>query len=116
MYKIKSGRAGGSLRKNEIVRIWSVLHRCTFTCKVRGVYGPLVELSIGDTILGMASWLIKVKERRLPEPASWLAEEVNYLKRNKITHDCPDCQKILEMKEAELARLEAEGPAAQMIH
>ena len=92
------------LKSGEIVRVASL-----FGLPAEGVYrvrrtsSSLVELSCGEVFCGCHPSLLIIKERNLPEPISWLNEEIGILKNQVRACDCADCRQILKRKEIELA-------------
>ena len=104
----KSKSSMTKLRVGEVIRLEplvSQLPRGIF--RVDGVVGDMLMLSVGEIRMGTHKALVKVLERGLPAPASWLSQEVDVLKQSVQSCGCNECRRLLWEKQQELQKTPA---------
>lgn len=77
--------------------------------RVIGVAGGMVLGEVGELRWGIPRAGLRVLRRRLPEPASWLAEEIRFLEGQVKRCDCRQCRELLAGRRAEFERQQAAG-------
>jgi hypothetical protein len=68
------------------------------TYRVDACTESTILLSCGKIRLGADRVLIKITKRNLPEPASWLEQEIQFLTEQAAQCDCPDCRRLLKKR------------------
>ncbi len=102
----RSRQNSNTVKVGEIIRIES-----KYPIPPAGVYrvdacmDGMLMLSAGEIHAGVAMDGVRIVERNLPQPTSWLAVEVELLGMQVLECDCPDCRALLVTKQAELAKL-----------
>ena len=105
MSKRKKSTNHSALKPGEVIRIQNLLPGIP-----GGVFefleqsGNFLRLRCGEIEVGCDRRLVKILDRHLPQPFSWLAEEVAKLRQSVRDCGCEECQKLLEKKELMLSQ------------
>ena len=95
-----------ALKRGEIVKAASLFGMPgEGVYKVDSVSSALIQLSCGEIRAGCHPSTLIILERNLPEPVSWLNEEIKVIKEQLKSCDCVECRNLLKSKERALAGL-----------
>ena len=105
-----AGKTPVPLKRGEIIRIFSLLGLLSDGIyRVEESSDDMLSLSAGEIYLRVNPNFIKIQERDLAPPTSWLEREIEILEAQLKRCDCTDCRRQLVAKAAKLAEHRSGG-------